>query len=133
VAAPAALVAAMTPGSRAGLPGVNSHVVYTKGLAVFMRTLSGGRPLLLFPSIRSERSVAVAGSAVYAITRSASGDWALASWRFADQKIVPVTTYAREVGDGIAISPDERRALLTQQEHEVLDLMLLDDVDLMRR
>jgi eukaryotic-like serine/threonine-protein kinase len=126
------LVKELPPGVLGFTPD-GKAVVYAKGLAVFMQTLGGGRPLLLFPSIRSERSVAVAASAVYAITRSASGDWGLARRRFADQKAVPVTAYAREVGDGIAISPDERYALLTQQEHEVLDLMLLDDVDLLRR
>jgi hypothetical protein len=108
--------------------------VDARGRDVFMQTLGGGRPLLLFSSIRSEQSVAVAASAVYAVTRSAaSGHWGLAAWRYADRKIVPVAEYAREAGDGIAISPDERSALLTQQEHQVLDLMLLDGVDFLRR
>ena len=109
-------------------------VVYARGLEVFMQTLGGGRSLRLFSKIRSEQSVAVTASAVYAVTRSAaSGDWGLSAWRFADRKIVPVAVYAREVGDGIAISPDDRYALLTQQEHQVRDLMLVDDVDFLRR
>ena len=108
-------------------------VVYVSGRDVFMRPVSGGRPLLLFSSIHSERSVAVAASAVYAVTRAGSGHWGLAAWRFADRKIVPMAAYGRDVGDGIAISPDERYALLTQREHQVLDLMLLDDVDVLRR
>jgi len=108
-------------------------VVYVKGRDVFIQTVGGGRPVLLFSSIQSERSVAVAASAVYAVTRAASGRWGLSAWRFADRKSVPIAVYAREVGDGIAISPDERYALLTQQEHQAVDLMLLDDVDLLRR
>jgi hypothetical protein len=46
---------------------------------------------------------------------------------------VPVAVYHEDVGDGIAISPDERHALITQQEHQVLDVMLLDDVDVFHR
>ena len=109
--------------------------MFAKGLDVFMQTLGGSsRSSLLFSSIRSEQSVAVAASAVYAVTRAApSGRWGLSAWRFTDQKIVPVAVYNDEVGDGIAISPDERHALITQQEHQVLDVMLLDDVDVFHR
>jgi serine/threonine protein kinase len=46
----------------------------------------------------------------------------------ADQKTARVALYASDVGDDMAISSDERYALLTQQEHQVVDLMLLDDV-----
>jgi eukaryotic-like serine/threonine-protein kinase len=108
-------------------------VVFVKGRSVFLQAVDGGRPLRVFSSIRSERSVAVAASAVYAVTRSESGHWGLAAWRFADRRMVPVAAYVRDVGDGIAVSPDERYALLTQQEHQVEDLMLLDDVELLRR
>jgi Tol biopolymer transport system component/tRNA A-37 threonylcarbamoyl transferase component Bud32 len=109
-------------------------VVYARGREVFVQPLHGGRPVRVFSSIRSEQSFAVTAAAVYAVTRSTPDEgWALAAWRFADQQIVPVAEYSGEVGEGIAISPDERYALLTQQEHRVQDLMLLDNVDFLRR
>ena len=108
-------------------------VVFSRGLSVYLQPLAGGPLSKLFGAIYSEQSFAVGRSGVYAVNKEAAMDpWGAGVWRYSDRRYAPLAIYDRAANEGIAISPDERNLLVTQREHLIMDVKLLDRVDLSR-
>jgi Tol biopolymer transport system component len=105
--------------------------VFAKGLKLFMRPASGGPSTLLFPEIYSHQSFVATNAAVYAVARHAER-WMLVARRFAEKNDVLLAHFLRQPANGLAVSPDDRFALLTQREAVTLDLMLIDGVSISR-
>ena len=58
--------------------------------------------------------------------------WGVGAWRYADRRYAQEAIYDRAANEGIAVSPDERQLLVTEREHQIMDVKLLARVDLSR-
>jgi Tol biopolymer transport system component len=101
--------------------------VLVRGLQIFMQPASGGPSTPLFPQIYSHQSFVVTNAAVYAVARHGES-WMLMARRFGEKNDVLLAKFVRQPANGLAVSPDDKFALLTQREAVTLDLMLLDGV-----
>lgn len=103
-------------------------LVFVRGLELFVRP-EGGPTTRVFRQIYSQQSFAVTRSAVFAVARrNDTGPWTVIAWRFATRRAEQVAQMEKAPGNGITVSPDERTLLVSQLEHLILDLMMLDDI-----